>query len=281
MTTTSFSPKPGYVDAHIHIRDAAAVSDLVNAGIGIARDAGTRAGDGLALQQSHGPVRISSAGRALVKAGGYGPLLGMPLGTNEEVAREIVSLAEAGAGIIKAVASGLVSLVQPDAVTPGGFGRDELVFIVQQSAARGLGVMAHANGARAIEAAVAAGVRSLEHGFFMPDDMLAEMAKRRTVWVPTVGALRRAADGAGTAGEMRRSIDRTIDRHLEMVSRAFSLGVPLAVGTDAVLPDRRYSGWYQDELAWFRSAGIPADAVERIAREGGRELLGPAWTERG
>lgn len=265
----------GAVDAHVHLRDAAGLDDLRKAGIAAARDAGTRAGTGLALQQPHGSVRILAAGRALVRQGGYGSLLGKPLGTNEAVGREIVSLAEAGAGIIKVVASGLVSLVQPDAVTPGGFGRDELVFIVQQAAGRGLGVMAHANGARAIEAAVAAGVRSLEHGFFMSEDMLAEMAKRGTFWVPTVGALRRAADGAGTAGEMRRSIDRTIDRHLEMIDRAFSLGVPLAVGTDAVLPDRRYGGWYQDELAFFRKAGIPADAVERIAREGGQLLLGP------
>jgi imidazolonepropionase-like amidohydrolase len=176
--------------------------------------------------------------------------------------------------LIKVVASGVVSLAEPEAVTSGGFGGDELRFIVDQAAGRGLGVMAHANGEQAVRDAVLAGVRSIEHGFFMTDDALAEMAKRRTFWVPTVGALRRAAEAAGPGEEMRRSIDRTIDRHLEMINKAFSLGVPLAVGTDAVLPDRQYGGWYQDELLWLRKAGIPEDAVHRIATEGGRTLLG-------
>lgn len=258
----------------MHLRVADAVSDLQKAGIAAARDAGTTAGTGLALQGMNAPVRIRSAGRALVKRGGYGAFLGPPVTSREEMEREIADLAGSGTAIIKVVASGLVSLREPGAVTAGGFDAGELKFIVDQAAGRGLSVMAHANGEWAIQDAVRAGVRSVEHGFFVTEGVLTEMARRKTFWVPTLGALRRAADAAALSDEMARSINSVIERHLEMIRQAYSLGVPLAIGTDAVLPDRRYSGWYQDELAWFRKAGIPAAAVERIATKDGKELLG-------
>ncbi len=268
---TSF---PGYVDAHVHLKDAGAVADLVRAGIVAARDAGMREAAGTARIAPATGIRILSAVHAIVPAQGYGAFLGAAVATRQEMREEIRRLRAAGAGIIKVIASGVVSLRQPKTVTAGGFGADELRFMVAEAAAAGLSVMAHANGAEAIRAAALAGVRSVEHGFFMSEGILDLLAERRIFWVPTVGALKRAADAIALNDEMRKSIDRTIEEHLEMIRKAFSLGVPLAVGTDVVLPDERYSGWYQDELAYFRKAGIPADAVDRIATKGGRELLG-------
>ena len=69
-------------------------------------------------------------------------------------------------------------------------------------------------------------------------------------------------------------ITRTIEEHLEMILRAFDQGVLIAIGTDCVLPDPNYREVYLSEVNYFRQAGIPADAVQRIAREGGRALLG-------
>jgi hypothetical protein len=59
-----------------------------------------------------------------------------------------------------------------------------------------------------------------------------------------------------------------------MLGLAHSLGVPLAVGTDCVLPDPLYRDAYEAELAYFREAGIPEEAVMRIASEDGAGLLG-------
>jgi len=41
----------------------------------------------------------------------------------------------------------------------------------------------------------------------------------------------------------------------------------------AALPDRRYRGFYEAELAYFLRSGIPRDAVLAIACEGGKKLL--------
>lgn len=265
-----------YVDAHVHIRAAAGIDDLVRAGIGAARDAGTRQGSafGVRSQTVSGAVMVLTAGRALVKAGGYGELLGTPVAGKTEIEREIAGLAGSGADIIKVVASGIVSLRKPHTVTAGGFDEEELRFIVDVARRLGLGVMCHANGAGAINAAVEAGVRSIEHGFFMTEGALREMKGRGIFWVPTVGALRRAASAATPDQEMEHVVERTIDDHLAMINRAFSIGVPLAIGTDSVLPDRRYGGYYEEELAYFRKAGIPPDIVADMACAGGRKLLG-------
>ena len=266
-------PGSGYVDAHVHLRDGEGLHDLRKAGIVAARDAGTQDGAALGIATS-GPPALVSAGWALSKQGGYGARFGTAVGTRRELRAEILKLKAAGAGIVKVMASGIVSLKDPGRITPGGFGRDELKFIVDEAGRHGLGVMAHANGEAAIMNAAAAGVRSIEHGFFMTKAALQNVLRRRIFWVPTVGALRRAAEHLDMASEPAAFIEAEIQRHLAMIGRAFRLGVPLAVGTDCVLPDRRYGGWYRDELAFFRGAGIPADAVERIACEGGAKLLG-------
>lgn len=268
----------GFVDAHVHLRDAAGLGDVAAAGIVAVRDAGTDQGVGLRSTASEGQAGVPfvlSAGRALFKKGGYGSFLGVSVGTAEEIQGEILALKGAGAGIIKAIASGLVSLKKPGSITPGGFDGAELGFIVNEAAKHGLGVMAHANGEQAIIAALSAGVRSIEHGFFMTREALDVMAKKGDVfWVPTVGALARAA-GSGTASaEASAFVSALIRSHLEMIGYAHAAGVPLAIGTDCVIPAPDYSAAYEAELAYFEHAGIPRDEVRKIAAEGGARLVG-------
>jgi imidazolonepropionase-like amidohydrolase len=183
-------------------------------------------------------------------------------------------LKEAGADIIKTMASGMVSLKQPGTVTSGGFSGDELQRIVGTAAEAGLAVMVHANGEEAIMAAAKAGVRSIEHGFFMTGAALELVARNRIFWVPTTGALIRAVQASAATDETRRFVAGIVERHLRMIGLAHQLGVPLAIGTDCVLPDRAYGAAYQAELSYFRQAGIPEDAVTRIATENGARLLG-------
>lgn len=266
MKSTS---RTGYVDAHVHVRDTGSLDVVAAAGVAAVRDAGTRSGSGLVIETSSG-VAILSAGRALFRRGGYGASFGVPVGTRDEIRAEIRKLVDAGAGIIKVMASGMVSLTAAGAVTPGGFSAEDLSFLVAEARAQGINVMAHANGADAISGAVSAGVRSVEHGFFMTGELLKRMADRAVFWVPTAGALTRAAEAAGPSGH----ITDLLRSHLALICTAYELGVPLAVGTDCVLPDPRYGERYQRELDYFAEAGIPRNAVERIAREGGRDLLG-------
>ncbi|MHB8846166.1 MAG: amidohydrolase family protein [Nitrospirota bacterium] len=263
---------PGAVDVHVHLRDPAGLADAATAGIAALRDGGTKKGSGL-LAVSPG-VQVISAGRALARKGGYGAFFGKAVEHREEIKAEIGKLKSAGAGIIKVVASGMVSLKEPGGITPGGFGPDDLRFIVEEASKLGLSVMAHANGETAIRNAAEAGVRSIEHGFFMTEEALAAMKAHTVWWVPTVGALLRAAEVHPLSAGMRSFIEMTIKGHLVMLRQAYELGVPLAVGTDCTLPDPHYRGAYEAELAYFRDAGIPEDDVRRIASEGGRALLG-------
>lgn len=50
----------------------------------------------------------------------------------------------------------------------------------------GFSVMAHANGDEAVRAALAGGVDSIEHGAYLTDETLCQLAESRAVWVPTL-----------------------------------------------------------------------------------------------
>jgi len=265
-------PVPSFVDAHIHLRESRGGNDLLAAGVVAARDAGTPAGLGL-MAGSPAGLTIVSSGSALFKAPGYGSFFGIAVRSRDDISREIIRLRAAGAGIIKIVASGLVSLKNPGTISPGGFTPDELIFIVEEAGNQGLRVMAHANGEQAIMAAAFAGVQSIEHGFFMTEKALELLAYKRVFWVPTINALVHALKSADAGDEVRRFVTDLVRRHRDMLRRAHAAGVPLAVGTDAVLPDPAYQAIYHAELDQFERAGIGRDEVVVIASEGGAKLL--------
>ena len=267
----------GFVDAHVHCKDTCCLDAVVDAGVVAVRDAGMTGNTirGIcAIDRDSSLPLIISARWALYKKGGYGSSFGIPVETPEEMKSAIHLLKNAGAGIIKIMASGIVSFKEPGRVTAGGFNKDELQFIVQAAATCGLDVMAHVNGEQAIIDVAEAGVRSIEHGFFMSERALRIMAKKSTFWVPTVGALKRAAESGNVSKESEDFVAGLIRSHLEMMLYAQGIGVPLAVGTDCVLPDSRYRETYDAELAYFEQAGIPYDDVRKIACEGGARLLG-------
>ena len=277
MTPQRTDHSPLFVDAHVHISDARGLDEVRAAGVVAVRDAGTRENrslkEGLDVHRYPGPV-VVSARWAIYKRGGYGSAFGEAVESCDELSSEIIKLARAGAAIIKVMASGMVSLREPGKVTIGGFSEEELRFIVREAGKAGLGVMAHANGEGAIISAARAGVRSIEHGFFITEAALDIMAKAKTFWVPTVGALARAAQADTLSEQMEKSIKSLLRAHLAMIHRAHSIGLSLAVGTDCVLPDTEYRKKYNDEVSYFERAGISPDDVMKIACENGARLLG-------
>jgi imidazolonepropionase-like amidohydrolase len=270
----------GLVDAHVHLARDGWKESAMQAGVAAVRDAGLKPVAGGARRTSGGELVLVSSCWALYKAGGYGSRFGLPLSTMGSVKTEIGKLKQAGADIIKVMASGMVSLKDPGTVTAGGFDREELRVLVREAAAAGLAVMAHANGEEAIMAAADAGVRSIEHGFFMTERALDLLAGKAVYWVPTTGALARAAN-VGASAAARRFVADLVQQHLRMLALAHGIGVPLAVGTDFVLPAPGYRNAYEAELAYFREAGISEDAVLKIASEGGARLLGFSSAEFG
>jgi len=266
---------PGLVDAHVHLKEESGIDCAASAGISALRDAGFRqnADRGIVKRsaEDRGPVVVAS-GWALYRPGGYGSAFGLEVSSADLIQDEILRLKRAGADIIKAIASGMVSFKDPGQITAGGFSSEELTRIVAVAALQGLGVMAHANGEPAIIAAASAGVRSIEHGFFMTEHALDLMAAKAVFWVPTLGALRRAALSSASPDAIQ-FVEQQILSQLAMLRHAFSIGVPLAIGTDCVLPDPAYRAAYDAEVALYEQAGIPRDQVMTIATAGGAKLL--------
>jgi imidazolonepropionase-like amidohydrolase len=139
---------------------------------------------------------------------------------------------------------------------------DEMKAIVDAAHALKHPVAIHSYGPSGVKDAVRAGADSVEHGIDLDDETLAEMAKRRTVWVPTIDHNRYYVDAKDEFGFPPESIpllEAYIRKNLESARRAVKAGVRLAMGSDAV-----YSMFGQNtrELGWFVKAGLtPAQAL--------------------
>ena len=90
--------------------------------------------------------------------------------------------------------------------------------------------MAHANGARTVEAAAYAGVDSVEHGAYLDADALRAMEENGTVWVPTLSTI----GNLRGRGRFEEAAVREILESAQENVRAFAgMGGLLAPGTDA------------------------------------------------
>jgi imidazolonepropionase-like amidohydrolase len=151
---------------------------------------------------------------------------------------------------------------------------DEMKAIVDAAHALGHKVAIHSYGPSGVRDAVRAGADSVEHGIDIDDETLGEMAKRGTVWVPTIDHNRyyvEAKDDYGFAPEGIGPLQAYIERNLESARRAVKAGVRLAMGSDAV-----YSMFGQNtrELGWFVKAGMTPEQALKTATTVGAELLG-------
>jgi imidazolonepropionase-like amidohydrolase len=151
---------------------------------------------------------------------------------------------------------------------------EELKAIVDTAHAKGRKVAVHSYGGPGVKDAVRAGADSIEHGIELDDETLAEMVKRRTIWVPTVDHNRYyidAKDEFQFAPDTIPLLQAYIAKNLDAVRRAVKAGVRLAMGSDAV-----YSMFGQNtrELGWFVKAGMTPEQALRTATTTGAELLG-------
>jgi imidazolonepropionase-like amidohydrolase len=132
----------------------------------------------------------------------------------------------------------------------------------------------HSYGPEGGRDAVRAGCDSLEHAVDLDDQTLAEMARRKIYYVPTIDHNRYYVDAAREFGFRPGSIgplNTFIARNLETAKRAWKAGVPFAMGSDAV-----YTMFGQNtrELGWFVKAGMTPEQALRTATVNAADLLG-------
>lgn len=154
----------------------------------------------------------------------------------EGVRKKVREVLRAGADWIKVCSTGGV-MSPTDHPEFTQFTQEELAVMVQEGAfRRGVPVMSHAQGSEGIKNAVRAGVRSIEHGFYLDDEAIELMLEHGTWLVPTLVAplgVLEAAEAKGNVPEWAvRKARETVEAHRESMTRAHEAGVRIAMGTD-------------------------------------------------
>jgi hypothetical protein len=186
---------PGLADVHNHlslaspagddeeptIRVRASASVELAVGVLAIREPGSPDDASMLLAGEAGWPRVVTAGRFLAPPGGYFPGLAREL-TCAELARAAVEGAARSGQWAKIIGDFLGGA---DEFVPN-WPADVLAEAVAQVHAAGGRVAVHAVYPEAVDAAVAAGVDSVEHGWAVSDAHFAAMRARDVAWVPTL-----------------------------------------------------------------------------------------------
>lgn len=262
--------------AAIHRHDNAIQEDYIRTilaryqalGFGYLRDGGDRWGIGAKAREFAPEYGITyrTPLANLCKKGRYGGFIGKTYETFREYAALVRQQRAEGADFIKIMISGLMDFDRFGVLTEGGLPEDDIRELIHIAHEEGFSVMAHANGARTVEAAARAGVDSVEHGAYLDTDALFAMKENGTVWVPTlstVGNLR----GKGRFDE--EAVQAILSSALHNVRSFAAMGGLLAPGTDAgawAVPHGSLT-----EFSLFREA--LGDGADAALEEGTREIV--------
>ena len=297
---------PGLVEAHAHIfldggeldgavRNAylkaergammrvarANLERAVAAGITVVRDAGDRYGvnDAIRAELAADPgaaITLRSPGAALKRPARYGGFFARDVADTDDLAQAVDAVA-AGADDVKVVLTGIIDFREGCVKGRPQFDREETAAIVARAHRRGRKVFAHCSGTEGLEVAVAAGVDSIEHGFFMTPELLDRMAETGIAWVPTFSPVHFQSAHPEIAGwdeAARAHLRRILEQHAELVGLAHRLGVPLVAGSDAGSFGVVHGTALIDELFHFLAAGVPMAAALAAATTRPRRLWG-------
>ena len=300
---------PGLIDAHMHLAidmhadTATSTSDarlalstagyarrLLRAGVTTVRDVGDNGGvvyavrDAINAGSIEGP-RILAAGRVVSRTGGHGakrpspvelPFVPASCDGSESCRRVVRENIEAGADWIKITVSGSGREAggRPDAL-PNLFD-DEVESAIAAARQATRPVAAHAHSTAAINLALRAGARTIEHGTYFDDASVALFKRKQAYLVPTafvadyVGS-RLDMFAGGRDGRSQDDLRQWVEAAKAGPGRAWRAGVPLALGTDGG-PSFDVNATAR-EVALYVASGVPAPAALRAATAGNADAL--------
>jgi imidazolonepropionase-like amidohydrolase len=305
---------PGLIDSHTHLCHENGPDDKINrvtktaadlaidgayfanltlqagfttvADLGDENDAIFALRDGIAAGRVPGP-RVLTSGNVISPHGGEGDVYGYRpevikaiqrpnLCSGPDDCRRVVrQQVQRGADLIKIVATGAVL---SDAAEGLGqqFTDEEMRAIVATAHALGRRVTAHAHGADGINAALRAGVDSIEHGTFLDEESIKLFRARGAYLIPTLLAGATVSEwGADPhtflSPAARAKALEVGPKMLAMGRRAHAAGLKVAFGTDASVAPH---GTNAREFSLMVQAGFsPLEAI-RAATVAGADHLG-------
>lgn len=185
---------------------------------------------------------------AIHKEGHYGSIVGKSFATMREFHDRVLEAINAGADFIKIMTTGIMDFTAHGAVTGTPLDADEVKEMAHIAHEEGMAVMSHTNGDYGVQAAVNAGVDSLEHGNYMNEESLTLLAESDTVWVPTLVTVRNLLGDGRYADETLRPIMESAE---ENIRKAFKFGIKVAPGSDAGAYLVLHGKGIQDEVQSF------------------------------
>lgn len=265
---------PGLIDAHVHLTSELSANQFMEEVQLTASDAALRGAENarktlmagftsvadlgapndsifalrraIAENRVPGP-RIIASGAAITPDGGHGDANGFapdvidvlrsPAACSgaDACRRAVRRQIQAGADVIKITATGGV-LSNTAAGISQQLSDSELAAIVDAAHAMGRRVTAHAHGVNGINAALRAGVDSIEHGTYLDDQSIRQLRQGNRYVVPTMMAgwwVGQLAERGGVLSPAQADKARTVGPALiAMVRRARAAGVRIAFGTD-------------------------------------------------
>lgn len=302
---------PGLTDLHVHLtgdpggdfwKEAVDPEDwgvvvgaknalkTVKAGFTTVREAGSAPTTAFSLRRGTaeglipGP-RIVAAGPALAIIGGHGDVTGFRQDVNallgsgftctgaQECAAKVRRASQAGSDIIKITATGGV-LSQQGRGLEAHFTSEEMKSIADTAHSLGLKVMAHAHGARGMEAAARAGIDTIEHGTYLDEPAARAMRERGTVLVPTLMAFQGISERLGKGiytPTVEAKVRAVAEKARVFMGEAMKWGVPIAFGTDAGVFDH---GRNAGEFRLMRAQGMSDRQALASATTAAAKVLG-------
>lgn len=198
------------------------------------------------------------------KKGYYGSMYGHSFETMGDFHTLVLEAKALGADFVKLTVSGMLDFSGEGEIMGPVFSGEELKEAIHISNGEGFKVMAHANGADHIKAALEAGVDSIEHGFWPDGSIIDYFLQTGAVWVPTCVTVSNIIHSGRYDETVLQSIHEV---QKAVLQEAYARGVLIASGSDCgawMVPQGKGT---DDEIAVLKAMGIDPENGNAAIRD--------------